>query len=468
MNHADTSVVSDGRHPASFRDRSGFVFHRQGRLYRQVNESYRSHFDQLLSSGLYAELTAAGLLVEHREVMEPPAGPQAYKIIAPRSIPVVSYPYEWCFSQLKDAALLTLDLQRRALRHGMMLKDASAYNVLFEDAAPVFIDTLSFETYAEGQPWVAYRQFCQHFLAPLALMSQCDIRLGQWSRLYLDGVPLDLAARLLPRRTFWRPGLLLHLHLHARQQRRHAADRATRRRAAHISRAGLQGIVENLTGTIQHLHWRPGGTEWADYYESNNNYTDQAAQSKSAFVAECLTRIRPATVLDLGANTGRFSRIARDHGAQVLSLDVDPSATERLYLNLRAEQSKGILPLNVDLTNPAGGLGWDHQERRPLLERIGAELVMALALVHHLALTNHVPLEKLAATCARLGPALVVEFVPAADSQARLLLAGRAEKFPDYTEEHFMEAFARHYDLLATRRVADSTRTMYFMRKKNL
>ena len=466
MNHAETLIEPEGRHPASFRDRSGFVFQRQGHLYRQVNESYRAHFDQFLASGLYAELVAAGLLVEHREVAEPPAGPQAYKVIAPRRLPVISYPYEWCFSQLKDAALLTLDLQRRALQHGMMLKDASAYNVLFEDAAPVFIDTLSFEIYTAGQPWVAYRQFCQHFLAPLALMSYTDIRLGQLARLYLDGVPLDLAVRLLPRRSFWRLGLLLHLYFHARQQRQHAAARQDRQPAGRISRAGLQGIVENLAGTVRRLHWRPGGTEWADYYARNNNYTDKAADSKIAFVKASLARIGPATVLDLGANTGRFSQVACNGGARVLALDVDPSATEQLYLRLRAERGQGLLPLHVDLINPAGGLGWDHQERLPLLERVGADLVMALALVHHLALTNHVPFEKLAATFARLGPALIVEFVPALDSQAQRLLAGRADKFPDYTAEHFVAAFGLYYDILATCPVAESARTLYLMKKK--
>lgn len=452
--------------PASFRDRSGFVFRRQGRLYRQINESYKPHYDHFLSSGLYDELVTDGLLVEHHEVSALPAGPQGYKIIEPRRVPLISYPYEWCFSQLKDAALLTLELQRRALRRGMTLKDASAYNVQFEDAAPVFIDTLSFESYVEGRPWVAYRQFCQHFLAPLALMAYVDVRLGPLSRLHLDGVPLELASRLLPWSTWCRGGLFVHIHLHARQQQRHAGNLAARGRISHVSRAGLDGIVENLASTIQHLCWRPGGTEWSNYYEDNNNYTDRATRSKSDFLADCLVLTRPATVLDLGANTGRFSHVASEHGARVVSLDVDPSATERLYLHLRATNGRGVQPLNVDLTNPAGGLGWAHQERPPLFGRIRADLVMALALVHHLALTNHVPFEAIAALLAELGPTLVIEFVPAHDSQAQNLLAGRESTFRDYNEESFARAFSRHFDVTGTRAVDDSLRRLYLMRRK--
>ncbi len=453
--------------PASFRDRSGFVFRRGERLYRQINESYRSHYDHLLSSGLYDELVSTGALIGHKEVTEAAAAASAYKVIEPRLVRVLSYPYEWCFSQLKDAALLTLDIQRRALHRGMTLKDASAYNVQFEGATPVFIDTSSFETYADGQPWVAYRQFCQQFLAPLTLMAKTDVQLSQLSRVFIDGVPLPLASRLLPARTWCQAGALLHIHLHSRQQRRHATDNVSARgRAPRISRAGLQGIVNSLASTIERLDWSPGGTEWSDYYENNNNYTDRSTQSKTAFVAECLQRLQPATVLDLGANTGRFSQVARDHGADVISLDIDPSATESLYRSLRASKIDGIQPLNVDLSNPAGGLGWGHAERLPLTDRVRADFVMALALVHHLTLTNHVPFERVAAFLARLGPNLVIEFVPPNDSQAQRLLRRRERAFPDYNEASFRDAFSKYFDLIGTHNLDESVRITYLMRRK--
>ena len=207
----------DGRDRASFRDPSGFVFRRGGVLYRQVNPPYREDYDHLMSSGLYEALASDGLLVAHVERPSvPPHEPGAYRILQPDPVPFLSYPYEWCFGALKAAALLTLEIQRRALAHEMVLKDASAYNVQFMGSRPLFIDTLSFARYQPGRPWVAYRQFCEHFLAPLLLISRVDPRLGRMQAVHLDGIPLDLASRLLPGRTWLRLSPLLHVHLHAR------------------------------------------------------------------------------------------------------------------------------------------------------------------------------------------------------------------------------------------------------------
>src|SRR6185503_16964008 len=202
-----------GQLSASFRDPSGFLFSRGGVLYRQVNRKYEQEYARLMESGLYEKLVKAGLLIPHLEVDEAPAESEvtrafAYKIIQPERAPFISYPYEWSFGQLKDAALATLSIQRRALKVGMSLKDASAYNIQFVRGKPTLIDTLSFEIYKEGQPWVAYRQSCQHFLAPLALMALKDVRLNQLLRVYIDGVPLDLASGLLPAKTRLNFGLL--------------------------------------------------------------------------------------------------------------------------------------------------------------------------------------------------------------------------------------------------------------------
>ncbi len=186
--------------PSSFRDPSGFVFRHAGEVYRQVNAGYAGQFEHFLSSGLYDALVSKGYLIAHEDVSDPdiPRAPDCHRILKPRAIPYISYPYEWSFSQLKDAAMLTLRIQTVALKHGFVLKDASAYNIQFDQGRPVFIDTLSFETYQEGAPWVAYRQFCQHFLAPLALMARIDVDLGKLLTTHIDCVPLSLASRLLP------------------------------------------------------------------------------------------------------------------------------------------------------------------------------------------------------------------------------------------------------------------------------
>jgi len=260
--------------PSSFRDPGGFLFYRDGSIFRQVNSIYKENYDHLVNSGLYENLINAELLIPHEEVDVEAVRPDLnYKLIKPELIPFVSYPYEWSFSQLKDAALTTLRVQKKSLELGMSLKDCSAYNIQFRNGKPVFIDTLSFEKYHEGQPWVAYRQFCQHFLAPLALMSYRDIRLNQLLRIYIDGIPVDLASSLLPFRTRFIFSLLTHIHLHARSQK-HYADKAVDVSSKKVSRLSFLGLINNLESAVNKLKWRPGGTEWADYYDETNYSSD--------------------------------------------------------------------------------------------------------------------------------------------------------------------------------------------------
>ncbi len=341
--HARSRVAPGQVVGGSFRDPAGFLFWRDGELFRQVNPCYAGDYDHLLSSGLYDELVDAGLLVSHEEVHEPAckglmptSTAAAHKIIRPRRLAFISYPYEWCFSQLKDAALTTLRIQRLAMARNMWLKDASAYNVQLDphDGRQTLIDTLSLERYPEGRPWIAYRQFCQHFLAPLALMARCDARLGQLLRVHLDGVPLDLAMRLLPWRTRFSPGLLMHLHLHARMQRRHAGEgrpeirntkyeirnkskiQSTNDRKEVLGRRSLNLLLSSLERAVESLECRAGTSAWGDYYASMHNYTPESLKAKERIVAELLDQARPKTVWDLGANDGRFSRLAARRSAR--------------------------------------------------------------------------------------------------------------------------------------------------------
>ena len=263
---------------SSFRDPSGHVFVRDGRVLRQVNRSYALQYERLLSSGLYDALAAAGLLIPHRELPPEPAA-DVYRVLEPERIPFISYPFEWAFAQLKAAALTTLDVQKRAVDHGMVLKDASAYNIQFRGAAPVLIDTLSFDIWEEGTPWAAYRQFCQHFLGPLALMSRADVRLGALSRVFIDGVPLDLVADLLPFSSKLAPSLLVHVHLHARAQRRHGSGTLDRQARRRFTRTAMLGLVEHLESAVQALTYGARGTAWVEYYDQTN-YTAAAMAEK--------------------------------------------------------------------------------------------------------------------------------------------------------------------------------------------
>jgi hypothetical protein len=451
-------------HPGSFRDPSGSLFWQDGSLYRQVNITYKENYQHLMKSGLYEALTTDGLLIPHEEVdIESPQPDLAYNVIRPELIPFISYPYEWCFSQLKDVALTTLRIQKVCLNFGMSLKDCSAYNIQFRQGRPVLIDTLSFEKYREGQPWVSYRQFCQHFLAPLALTSHRDTRLNRLLRIYIDGIPLDLASSLLPFHTYLMFSLLSHIHLHARSQKRFASKAVDTTRYK-VSRLSLLGIIDSLESAVRKQKWQPHGMEVADYYQ-DTNYSSDAFAHKKQIVAEFIDKIDPRSVWDLGANVGVFSRIAGDRGIPTVSFDIDSAAVENNYLECVRRKETNILPLVLDLTNPSPGIGWGNEERLSLAERGPADGVLALALVHHLAISNNVPFNRIAEFLSRICRSLIIEFIPKSDSQVQRLLATRDDVFPDYTQHCFEDEFKRYFKIESSLGIRDSKRTLYLMRK---
>lgn len=460
------SLSDHRRLSSSFRDPSGFIFLKDGVLYRRIHSVYRQQYDTLMHSGLYKELVDGGLLVVHEEVNTISHDAYVYKTIRPVFLQFISYPYEWCFSQLKDAALTTLTVQKTALAFGMTLKDASAYNIQFVRGKPLFIDTLSFEKYHEGSPWNAYKQFCQHFLAPLALMHYRDVRLHRLLQCYCDGIPLDLAVRLLPASSYFRLGLLLHLHAHARSQNRFAQTRVNRERVQKsFSKRAFFGLLDTLETTIRALRWEPMKKGWANYYH-DDSYSQSALRHKRELVAEYVDHIKPKTVLDLGANTGVFSRIASDRGIDTIACDMDPSAVEINYRKMKGGQERHLLPLIIDLTNPSPATGWANTERGSFLTRSSADTVFALALLHHLAIGNNIPLDTLALFFSSLCRSLIIEFVPKNDPKVQQMLHARDDIFVDYTAQNFEKAFRVYFDIFRQDFVKDSHRVLYLMKKR--
>ena len=453
-------------HPASFRDPRGFLFEQDGALYRQLNESCRPDYEALMASGLYQELTEKGLLVPHAEVEGPRAGTGAWRILKPDLVPFVSYPAEWSFGQLKAAALATLRIQRIALRRGMSLRDASAFNVQFVGTRPVFIDTLSFERTVEGRPWVGYRQFCQHFLAPLFLRAGCDPRLSALSSSWVDGIPLDVARGLAAKRYRLNPGFLAHISLHARAQERYREAAARPSAPPRLSSASLAALLDSLRATIEKLSWNPDGTQWADYY-ANTNYTGKAMEQKRSFIASVVDQARPGQVVDLGANTGEFAAVAGGLGAYVIAADMDHGAVELCFRAAAERDGSRILPLVVDLTCPTPAVGWMNAERASFLDRCRGktDLVMALALVHHLAIGNNVPLSRVVELLASIAPHAVVEYVDKRDTQVQRLLASREDIFGDYTEACFEQALAGTFTIVRKTHIAGAERTLYHLRR---
>ncbi|MBC8390540.1 MAG: SAM-dependent methyltransferase [Actinobacteria bacterium] len=458
-------IKSNSNESSSFRDPSGFLFYRDGLIHRQINIIYKENYYHLMNSGLYGTLVDANLLIPHNEVdIESPEPNKAYKIIKPESIPFISYPYEWCFSQLKDAALTTFKIQKIAMDFEMTLKDCSAYNIQFRKCKPIFIDTLSFEKYHEGQSWIAYRQACQHFLAPLALMVYRDIRLNQLLQIYMDGVPLDLASSLLPSSTNFKASILSHIHLHAKSQK-YFANKTVNIGSHKISRLSFMGLIDSLESAIKKMDWKAKSTEWADYYE-DNNYSAAAINHKKEIVADFLDKINPGIVWDVGANDGLFSRIASNKKIMTISFDIDPAAVQKSYLQSIKNNEEYILPLLVDLTNPSSGIGWENTERISLLQRGPAEAAFALALIHHLAISNNLPISKIANFFSLICDSLIIEFVPKDDSQVQRLLSTREDIFPDYTQQAFENEFSKYFIINSTIKIKDSKRTMYLMKKR--
>ncbi len=451
---------------ASFRDPDGFVFKYQNSIYRQVNISYKENYNHLLKSGLYKELKKASLLISHRELNNLKIrDSNAYKILKPTPVKFISYPYEWCFSELKDAALATVRIQKMALKHGITLKDASSYNIQFIAGKPILIDTLSFEKYEEGKPWNAYRQFCQHFIAPLVLASYIDVRLINLLRFYIDGIPLDLTSKLLPNSTYLSPSLLFHVHLHAKAQTQLVQKRTQLKKSKKFSKNALLQLIESLENIISKLSLKKKKSTWINYYR-DDSYSRKAFNSKVQIVEKVLNDVKPKTVWDLGANTGVFSFLASRRRIETVAFDNDPISVEENYLEMKKKGDQYVLPLVLDLTNPSPFQGFANEERMSLIERGPVDIILALALVHHLVIANNVTLEMLVKFMSRITKWLIIEFVPKTDQKVKFMLSFRKDIFDNYNQDNFEEQFSKFFIIDRRIKITNSQRLIYVMKKK--
>ena len=454
----------------SFRDPSGHVFSRDGRIYRSIFEPGVKDFEAARDAGIYDKLIEAKLLLPHDEVNPDGLAPEGtvYCLTHP-CLPMVSYPWEWSFSMFKDAALIHLDAMEMLLPRGFWLRDASAFNVQYDGNGLRLIDTLSIGLRVPDSPWVAYRQFCSHFLAPLAMAAYCDIRTLSLWRNYIDGYPLDLATKMLPFWRLYRPGLFMHLTLHARFQdvsdRKEDIGKTKLTKKPKVSDRGLIGLIRSLRRTVAGIKWKRSSRIWEEYGEIRT-YNDEDLARKSEYVNRVVQRLQPNMVWDLGANTGEFSLIAASHGAFVVSIDGDPACTEFLYQRLSQENGmKRILPLTMDLANPSPSLGWDNRERLSLRDRGPADLVLALALMHHLVLSCCVPFSRIAEWFANLTNHVLVEFVPPNDPMVQKLLRNRGDEHLPYNLEVFQSSLGEFFDFV-NRDTLQNGRTLFLCKRR--
>jgi len=452
-------------HPASYRDPSGFVFQAGGIYYRQVNQSYAADYEKLMTSGLYTTLVKNNWLIEHHEIPENlTASADWYKTLRPARLDLITYPYEWCFRQLQDAALLTLAILTESIRQDMILKDASPYNIQFPRGKPLFIDTLSFEKYDATLPWVAYRQFCECFLFPLYLAHYCGIDTGKILTAYPDGIPAGITARLLPRKTRFNPGALMHVHLQNIVRPTTGAGKTPV-----FSRQKLMHLIQNLESITARLKPRPAPhSAWSNYYEDtilSRQYLDE----KQRLFRDFISGLPFLTAIDMGANDGFFSLILSEKPeVSITSIDADAACISRLYNTIREKNIPNILPLCIDILLPSPAIGFRNNERSSFNDRFRAELVVALALIHHLVLAANIPLRDIPQYLAALSTGwLIIEFVPLEDEKAQELIRNKHRWHLPYDISSFEQYFEEYFSIGKKSKIPGTERILYLMKKRN-
>jgi hypothetical protein len=453
--------------PGSFRDRTARVFYHGGKILRGLNGTALVEWEALSATKFYRRFSESGGIVatERRDLSAVPLPPD-YEwagVLEHEKLPFVSYPYEWSFEMLRDAALLQLDLVLAGLDEGIGLKDASAYNVQWKGARPVFVDVASFYKRNPREPWVGYRQFCQMFLYPLLLQAYRDVPFQPWMRGNIDGMDAELCLRLLCARDYLRAGVLAHVYLQAKAQAAYSST--TRDVKADLNKAGfdtsiIRANAQRLRALVAGLQWKPQQSTWSDYLKCGHYDASDAAQKRD-FVRDAAATRAWNLAWDIGCNVGVFSRIVAEHARYVVAMDADSIAIDRLYQALKTERIGNILPLVVNLTDPSPALGWRNLERKRIDERGRPELVLALALIHHVVIGGNIPMAEFVQWLRDLGGDLVIEFVTRKDPMVLTLLRNKDDQYADYDEQVFERELAARFSILKRQPLGSGTRIMY-------
>ena len=452
------------RNTSSFRDPSGYVFIENDTVKRVVNPIYFEQYNQLTSSGFYQNLFDKKYLISHKEVSKT----DSEIIIEASKIPFINYPYEWSFLQYKHAALLTLKIQKLCLEHNFTLKDASAFNITFHEGKPIFIDTLSFDFYQENNPWLAYKQFIMHFLGPLVLAKYFGQDHLKTLSHHLEGISLQKLSKLLPFKSFFNLTILTNIHLLAKYDKKYESDKKTVNN--NLSKVSQLKLVDGLYDFISNLSINEN-TEWDNYYKQTN-YNEKAYQLKKEFTKDWFSSINGNSLIDIGGNDGTFSRELKDSANFIIVADVDPNAVEQNYRQIVKNKEKSILPIVVDVLNPAANYGFNNKERFSFIDRVkdcNLDGCLALAVIHHITLSGNIPFSLSAQFFSKMAPNLLIEFPTRTDSWVQFLLDSKREfkgHFDFYNEENFEKEYAVYFEIINKEKITSSERILYSLKRR--
>jgi hypothetical protein len=454
----------------SFRDPGSRVFHQNGEIYRALDHRSMENWQKLAATRFFTEGVAAGRIVETEPApaVEPIEGEEWAGVLRHDPIPVVSYPYEWTFSMLRDAAMLQLDLLSAALAEDMILKDSTPFNVQWRGRQPVFIDIGSFETLERGDIWVGYRQFLRQYLYPLMLTANVGIPFQPWLRGQPDGLTAEQLRRVMSSGDLLRRSGLLHVTLPARAERRgHGGGRNVRSelKEAGFSKEMIESNVDGLRRIVSGLEWNPGSSTW-NQYAAECDHVRIHRGAKAAFISQALDGEAPAVVWDIGANDGHFSKLAAETAGYVLALDADDVILDELYRSLSATGPDNVLPLVQDLADPSPGIGWRGLERPPLVDRSSPDLVLCLAVIHHLVIGRNIPVRAFVDWLADLGAEAILEFVSPDDPMVRALTLNKKphEIHRDYNEADLRSYLEEHFVIEREDELPGGTRRLFALR----
>jgi hypothetical protein len=459
-------VNSKDAHPASFRDPSGYIFIENEAIKRVINPIYFKQYEELTTSGFFKNLISNGLLIPHEELSKT----DQQIIIQPEGIPFITYPYEWSFNMYKEAALLTLKLQKYSVEHGFSLKDASAFNITFHKGKAIFIDTLSFDFYTENSPWRAYKQFITHFFGPLVLAHFHGAQQLKLMSNFIDGIPIQMVSSMLPLKSKLSPVLYSNIHLLAKLEDRHNEDYKGEAKMATLSKKGQLNIIQSLYDYIKKLQLKEH-SEWGNYY-NKTNYTDNAFVEKSNIINGWVDNLNTERLIDIGGNDGTFVRKLNSNKGLALVCDIDNNAVDYNHKTMKLEKEKFILPFVLDVLNPSAAIGLNNTERDSFLNRIkhfAPDVTLALAVIHHMSLSGNVPFSQSAKFFSSFSKYLIIEFPKRSDSWVQRLLKSKGDfedYFDFYSVDNFESSYSEYFEIIENIAIQDSERVLYLLKSK--